>query len=937
MPFDILKVPFYAAVINFEKENYKEAFVLFLECALKGNFYAMYYVDYIAKNDLITLSEQQSKAVKELSAYLKSIPQENHPIAWLKSSLCIIKLANSPKPKEQKRLITELENNLKYSPNAGIYLLDFYQKQANPLSKIKKIIAELFYKVDIFTLFHLNQNDKIQKPDSIKKEWTIIEKFAALAYKLPGGDLERLLAKYYDGPDVLPSSPFEQDLKRKYHWQMSGAHLGNKELQYMFSHKSEQSPRTKEELECWLYQAALRGERQAEVTYGLTCTLKKNHQEGRVFLERALKNTNRISDIFLSDAYLQLGKISEEGWGGVETNKKLAAEHYLKAESLGNPIAAENVGIFHQEGWGGFEKNRAKAVQHYEKAIQISQGQLTKEEFARLQLRIAESYYHGGEGLDIDYKKAAEYYKQIMEEDLNAAMSYASLLMGGHGVEKNQTAAMLLLIKNARRGHARSAYNVVRLYMSKKLENREQYRLTDEDLLDFTKLAPRTQEVGINTLYSFLYFEHLKAGPNYKLSYEYLMAGIQAKEINAYTRLGNLYEYGCPQMNIKVDLKKAYENYSLAADLDDPVAINNKGYFLYNGLGVERNDEQAKIYFEKAIEHGCMLGAYGLACMINMQKNPDYKKSFEYLKMAECTQDEDVLYNIGNFYHFGQGVDKDLKKACEYYELAYAKGSHEAGHNYALIQLSLGFNEGSLSETTLKDCLQRFKFAADRGFASGTFMYCMIQLLLDPVLFKTGYADAGLIKKVFDDLSISIEEKPHHRSAEVVDYFKEHSKISTAEILLMITRAQQASTPSIKKIETEQSIAAETKASLETKASIETKASEESLSAKAKKLERLKDELAWFTDPKQIKSINLKAFNRLLGKVSVCEDMIVGMMPSKGSNKRYRVESAQADPLCFSYHPTHASGSGEDSAFDPKRARSMQAFMKNVATTLNLK
>ena len=47
MPLEIEKIPFYNAVLLFEKEEYEKSLGLFLVCAKNGNLYAPFYLQAI--------------------------------------------------------------------------------------------------------------------------------------------------------------------------------------------------------------------------------------------------------------------------------------------------------------------------------------------------------------------------------------------------------------------------------------------------------------------------------------------------------------------------------------------------------------------------------------------------------------------------------------------------------------------------------------------------------------------------------------------------------------------------------------------------------------------------------------------------------------------------------------------------------------------------
>ena len=71
-------------------------------------------------------------------------------------------------------------------------------------------------------------------------------------------------------------------------------------------------------------------------------------------------------------------------------------------------------------------------------------------------------------------------------------------------------------------------------------------------------------------------------------------------------------------------------------------------------------------------------GKYGLP--------QDYQKANELLLKAGELGYSDAYCNLGNSYHFGEGVAIDLKKAKYYYELAAVDGSTNARYNLGCIE-----------------------------------------------------------------------------------------------------------------------------------------------------------------------------------------------------------------------------------------------------------
>ncbi|MBF6640238.1 sel1 repeat family protein [Flavobacterium sp. J49] len=118
----------------------------------------------------------------------------------------------------------------------------------------------------------------------------------------------------------------------------------------------------------------------------------------------------------------------------------------------------------------------------------------------------------------------------------------------------------------------------------------------------------------------------------------------------------------------KRDYEKALPLLRKAAELGNAEAQYNLGYFLQNGVGIDKNEIEAFQWYKKSSENGfndghyAMMMAYGngIGTEINNEK------AFEYaLKCAE-NNDATCMWNIVNCYKQGLGVTKNSSKMLEW-------------------------------------------------------------------------------------------------------------------------------------------------------------------------------------------------------------------------------------------------------------------------------
>ena len=112
----------------------------------------------------------------------------------------------------------------------------------------------------------------------------------------------------------------------------------------------------------------------------------------------------------------------------------------------------------------------------------------------------------------------------------------------------------------------------------------------------------------------------------------------------------------------------------------DAIASCNLGYIYRDGLGTDKNLEEALKYFKRAIKSGHTL-AYENAAVIMLtspEKGYDKEEAVGYLKKAADTGFDAAQYRLGLLYEKGIGVEKDLGEAKNWYKKASDSGSELA-------------------------------------------------------------------------------------------------------------------------------------------------------------------------------------------------------------------------------------------------------------------
>lgn len=125
------------------------------------------------------------------------------------------------------------------------------------------------------------------------------------------------------------------------------------------------------------------------------------------------------------------------------------------------------------------------------------------------------------------------------------------------------------------------------------------------------------------------------------------------------------------------DYPKALQILYKMVDRGYPMAMNNLGTMYMEGCGVRRSDRWAKYWFEKAVAREFVFAMVNLANMLTLgpKKYRDCSRAVELLKMAMAKGAGPVAaYNLGRYYYFGRGVDKNLETAQELFKEAEEGG-----------------------------------------------------------------------------------------------------------------------------------------------------------------------------------------------------------------------------------------------------------------------
>lgn len=959
---DTMKIPFYKATALFESgqdSDLQEAFLLLTQCALKGNLYAPYYVEYLFKNrtslpiQMTGMLEQDLSFVQSISTHVELIPADHSPKTYLESSLLIRKYVNlgnssssNNKNKEKQGILMRLVDNINSAANAALFLIknmpslrELLKEKQEKLKQIENKIQKI---ADISVISYLAQNTSatnITLSSHQVQEWRLINGTAAALAYVGAGNLERYIAKCYGGSQEVHNSPFLIDMHRKSSWQIKGAHMGNAELQFMYATEDPKSLTAQHNQSLWLMKSAFSGHLMAKILASNNVLMASektslyNPHQAHIFLLEALKSLEKgvvIPPGLIRVLYFDLGQLYEKGLGGHSPNDTMARSFYEKAAelelswNLSSRDAVFNLAVFYKMGRGGLEKDYQKSMAYYEKSIKDDEDPKQQQ---KTYMCMASLWVEGGHGLERNFEKAFFCFNQCKDYDASAAslLSTSTAQALRSGTTDKIEAGFQLLIKLADREERSAMIATVGYHLAMQIP---QTLISEEKIEVYIKKLlehATSEECSENQIESQagVFYYAVKSVPEYQKAFSFFLKGEEKKQPHAIFKLGNLYEVGCEALEIKPDLNKAFHYYSAAAAFEHIAAIHNKGYFLLYGKGCEPNLPLAIECFHRSLSAGFKLSAYNLACCYGCGRGVEQNDThyFQCLKIAEETGDVDVLFELGLCYLKGRGVTENIQLAMGYFTQALELGDLRSAHNLALLQFNALLGKGEFSLNAVQGVLDTLSLAIDK-YPETAYVYALFSLLLDP---KDNQSKAmASLEKHPSDL------KTNSNLHLLLQLIKRCDYLSILEILLLLT--QHVTVPQIEAIHQQ----AETHPSSSSSIQETTKSAASSSSpicvTNDHPLRRLKEKIEWFCDYKNIKKVSIKGFEQLIGKItSFNENIKYEKRQSKGSNINYSIcHQPSGTTLTFSYHPMHKSNASGKDVIDKRRSANLVETMNQV-------
>lgn len=314
-------------------------------------------------------------------------------------------------------------------------------------------------------------------------------------------------------------------------------------------------------------------------------------------------------------AYGYMGMAFQYG-EGIERDSELMIHYYTKAIDSGYLWCAYPMGLYYKD-----------ATDYKEALRYLEMCNQDEHLFRSKALYYIGSFYENGEGVSVDLSKAISYYKE--------SVKYATEL------ESNARLALRRL------GVAvESKEDFEKAYASTSgMSGEEMYERGEE------------YEYGLKDRFVSL--------PD---AYAYYMAAAKEDVIKAYVKLGDIYVNEFYPFN---DKKESDKYYKKAAKLlkkevkNSSEACYTLGYLYQNGLGMDRDLNEAKTYYKKASIGGVSEAAWCLGMIYKNEMN--YSEAFKFFLKAAEEGHGMAMFELAKFYEDGLGVSSNTGKAKEWY------------------------------------------------------------------------------------------------------------------------------------------------------------------------------------------------------------------------------------------------------------------------------
>ncbi len=335
-------------------------------------------------------------------------------------------------------------------------------------------------------------------------------------------------------------------------------------------------------------------------------------------------------------------------------NKEQIERWFRIASEYGNYEYAYELGEIYSKGLYGILQSNTKAISYYEKA--------TYNGILQARIELARHYYQG-KGVEQSIQKAIDLLEEVKISQQRPEIYYEIGYI--YMQDTNYDKAKEYLEEAARNNYTKAYLKLSALYyILKDYKNSEKW----------TKIA-YDNNVELKTNYDLENLGNILYREKNPLAIEYYTRAAITSN-SAKNKLGRIYESG--QLNVKKDLREAFNWYRFAAKEGDTIGKYNVGHCYMYGIGVEKNFNLAILYFKEVAEKGDADATINL--ILCYKYRGEFSQAHKLAMELAMDNNPDAMFLMGTFYEEGLGsiIRKNKYMAIDWYRKAAEKGHTEA-------------------------------------------------------------------------------------------------------------------------------------------------------------------------------------------------------------------------------------------------------------------
>lgn len=420
----------------------------------------------------------------------------------------------------------------------------------------------------------------------------------------------------------------------------------------------------------YLKKAAEKGEIKGQFHYGVSL-VKSDKGKAFYYLVKAAEGGLPYAQNYVGDIFLE-GEIGPKDYG-------MAAHYYELAANQNDADGCYNLSHIYMSD----KSKKEEVVKNMKKAADLGK--------VDAMLEYGQLVYLGKGSFKKDRKEAEKYIKMAADSGSDEAMLMYGMM--SEGSSKNSEADKYYKLA-CERSKTPRAYKTYMKFLNKqrKFNEADKYMLLaaeagdDECLYGAalyhfvrrnTKECEKCLKKAVEKENSdaMHFYGSILVSKNSEESLKLLKKAIDKGNVHAmYTYANYIYEGKFKN----VDKKEAFKYMKMAADNNVKEAVMKCAKMLSEGKYCTKNMGEALKYYKIAADRYNNPEAqftFGSACLVGYDGfKVDKKLGASYVKRAADQKLPDAVYKLGCIYKEGEGVEKDGKKAMEYFKKAADMG-----------------------------------------------------------------------------------------------------------------------------------------------------------------------------------------------------------------------------------------------------------------------